>query len=248
MRNQNISDFVAATMDAVLKSQEHRSLFATQYKSAEDVNDAKHKEDDKDSCMADDNDAKEKCHTCHKPMSKCECDSSKASDQNDAKHKKDSKDSKDSSSADDNDVDSTTANPYPKQYDASSADDSSEEKVSSAYDVAIDSFLTASAALDSVGLGRGSAISLKLASLVINAKKKEKESKKSKDSGKSSAKSKDSNSAKDKKSDKSSKDSHSAKDKKSDKSSKDSHSAKDKKSDKSSSSSSSKDSKKSSKK
>jgi hypothetical protein len=296
MKNNNwIADFVANSMDAALKSDEYKTLFGTQYKTAgekcakchkdhedcmcdssmADDQDAKKSKDSKDSSKADDNAAKKKDSK----------DSSSADDQ-DAKKKKDSKDSSmaddddndgndpatgatvsnqgakiefpadsikgpkaskpahasDSNSA--NSLDSSFKNPYPSQYDADeyrNADvlraDDSEERVSSAYNVAIDSLLVASAALDSVGLGQGSAISLKLASLVVEAKKKEKDSKK--DSKKSS---KDSNSAKDKK-----KDSKDSKDSK-----KDSHSAKDKKSDKSSSSSKdskdSKDSKKSSKK
>lgn len=324
MKNNSIADFVAASMDAALKSEEYKTLFGTQYKTAGDKMCAKCHEmhGDKDSCMADDNAAKKS------KDSKDSGDSSYADD-NDAKKSKDSssssskgssskdsssaddnaakksmKDSKDSSKADDNNhmgsgapkdrdhgeydkhfadgkdpstgavvshegakiefpvdkvtgkpahaadshsantLDSTTANPYPgKQYDADEyrngdvlkADDS-DDKVSSAYDVAIDSLLTASAALDHVNLGCGSAISLKLASLVVEAKKKEKDSKKSsKDSKKS-----DSHSAKDKKSkdskDSKKSDSHSAKDKKSDSKKSDS-----KKSD-------SKDSKKSSKK
>ena len=88
---------------------------------------------------------------------------------------------------------------------------------SAAFDVAIDSLLTASAALDSVGLGRGSALTLKIASLVVEAKKKDKKEKKDKKDSKKS--SKDSMSAKDKKSDKKSdkKDSKKSEPKKSDK-------------------------------
>ena len=141
-------------------------------------------------------------------MNFCKCD------------KSDADDSKDSHSA--NTLASSQGNPYPKSMesgyrnaDVLRADDM---EPSVAFDVAIDSLLTASAALDSVGLGRGSALTLKIASLVVEAKKKDK---KEKDSKKSS---KDSQSAKDKKSKDSKKD-----DKKS--SSKDSHSAKDKKSD-----------------
>jgi hypothetical protein len=303
MKNNSIADFVAASMDAALKSQEYKTLFGTQYKTAgekcakchkdmedcmcdssmADDQDAKKKKDSKDSSMADDNDARKHSKDSKESSKDSSKDSSKADDQF-AKHKKDS--SKDSSMADDDDndgndgkdpatgatvsaggskiefkpdtikgpkshaddhsantLDSSTKNPYPgKQYDADEyrnadvlrADDADDEKVSSAYNVAIDSLLVASAALDSIGLGQGSSISLKLASLVVEAKKKDKDSKK--DSKKSS---KDSNSAKDKKKDSkdSKKDSHSAKDKKSDKSSSSSKDSKD-----------SKDSKKSSKK
>ena len=296
MKNQSVSDFVAASMDAVLNSKEHKSLFGTQYKFAQDLNDAKKKkDDDKDSCMADDddndarkkekdssdsssasdmndarkkkdsskdssdadddkdssdadddNDAKKskKCPECHKPMNFCKCDKSDADDDNDSYAPPSSPGSSagkprpvdpgaDSHSA--NTLASSQKNPYPKSMesgyrpgDVLRADDMSP---SVAFDVAIDSLLTASAALDSVGLGRGSALTLKIASLVVEAKKKDKKDKK--DSKKSS---KDSQSAKDKKS-KDSKDSK--------KSSKDSHSAKDSKDSKKSDK---KDSKKSSSK
>ena len=88
MKNQSVSDFVAATMDAVLNSKEHKSLFGTQYKFAQDLNDAKKKKDDsdKDSCMADDdNDARKKKDDSDK-------DSCMADDDNDARKKKDSSD------------------------------------------------------------------------------------------------------------------------------------------------------------
>ena len=62
MKNQSVSDFVAATMDAVLNSKEHKSLFATQYKKATTL---PRLWQDKESCsydsaMADDQDAKKK--------------------------------------------------------------------------------------------------------------------------------------------------------------------------------------------
>lgn len=223
MKNQSVSDFVAASMNAVLNSKEHKSLFDVQYKYAQDMNAAKDScsecgsKHDGDSCMADDdNDARK--------AKKDDEDSSMAWDDNDARKKKDS--DEDSSDADDNDA----RKKKDSDEDSSSASDGLEP--SAAFDVAIDSLLTASAALDSVGLGRGSALVLKIASLTVEAKKKEKDSKK--DSKKSS---KDSQSAKDKKS-KDSKDSK--------KSSKDSQSAKDKKSsDKKDSKKDSKDSKKS---
>ena len=74
------------------------------------------------------------------------------------------------------------------EEDCSDADDSASEEVedesdacdkdedletSAHYDSAIDSLLVASASLDSLGFGRGSALSLKLASLVVEAKKKD---------------------------------------------------------------------------
>lgn len=247
MKNNSIADFVAASMDTALKSEEYKSLFGTQYKTADDKMCAKcHKDMEHcmcDSAMADDNDARsgKKCPKCHESMKDCECDVSMADDNAAKKKEKDSmkaddqdakKKEKDSSWADDQDakkhqlpfekkddhsantLDSSLKNPYPgKQYDADEyrngdvlrADDDAgkDDKVSSAFDLAIDSLLTASAALDSIGLGKGSALSLKLASIVVDAKKKEKDSKKSKkddkkSSSKSSKDSKDNHSAKDK--------------------------------------------------
>jgi hypothetical protein len=218
MKNQSVSDFVAATMDAVLNSKEHKSLFATQYKKAGESMCAKHSK--MDSCAADDeNDARKKRDT--------DEDSSSAWDDNDARKKRDT--DEDSSDADDNDArkkrdtdeDSSDADDdddndaedpkKPVKFDpnfggrdvggpsVSKADDM---EASAAFDVAIDSLLTASAALDSVGLGRGSALTLKIASLVVEAKKKDskdkKDEKKKKDDKKK--KDKDTQSAKDKKS------------------------------------------------
>ena len=94
MKNQSVSDFVAATMDAVLNSAEHKALFGTQYKFAQDMNDAKKhdsmcaKHNKMDSCAADDNDAKKKKFPFQKE------DSSDADDQY-AKKKKDDEDDAD---------------------------------------------------------------------------------------------------------------------------------------------------------
>lgn len=181
----SVSDFVAATMDAVLKSEQHKSLFGTQYKYASDENAGKDsfcaEHGEVDNCSADSppppppkkdpatgatvsGDAGQ--HITF-PADKITADKAKADDSfawddNDArKKKKKDEDEEDEEKEDKKDED-----------DASDA-----ELTSSAYDVAIDSLLTASAALDSVGLGRGSAFSLKLASLVVEAKKKDKDSK-----------------------------------------------------------------------
>src|SRR5574338_962598 len=230
----SVSDFVAATMDAVLKSEQHKSLFGTQYKYASDENAGKDsfcaEHGEVDNCSADAPPPPPKKDPAtgatvsgaggqhiEFPADKITADKAKADDSfawddNDArKKKKKDEDEEDEEKEDKKDED-----------DASDA-----ELTSSAYDVAIDSLLTASAALDSVGLGRGSAFSLKLASLVVQAKKKDKKSKDSKKSSKDSQSAKDKKSKDSKKSDsKSSKDSHSAKDKKSDsKSSKDSKSS-----------------------
>jgi hypothetical protein len=147
MKNNSISDFVAASMDAVLKSEEHKSLFGSQYKFASDENAAK-------------------CEKCQEEV--CSCDSSEADDEE-----------WDSASASDSEEDSD-------EFDSASASDSEEAEEedsdsASAFDVAIDSLLTASAALDSINLGRGSALSLKLASLVVEAKQSASDKKKTDD-------------------------------------------------------------------
>jgi hypothetical protein len=173
MRNSSISDFVAATMDAVLRSEEHQSLFGAQYKVADQLSpapitgggtvgnpfvmpadkiSAKPAKAD-DSSYADDNDAKKK-----KEESSDSSDSSSADDNDAKKKKEESSDSSDSSSADDEDMKSSTA-----------------------FDVAIDSLLTASAALDNVGMEKSASLSLKLASLVVEAKKKKNSDKKEKE-------------------------------------------------------------------
>lgn len=196
MKNKSVSEFVAATMDAVLKSESHRTLFEGQYKTASaDKMCAKHgKMDDcdshsvSDSNSADDNDAKKK-----KEESSSSSSDSHSADDNDAKKKKEESSSSDSHSASDGSSD---------EADSSYADDME----SSAFDVAIDSLLTASAALDNVGMEKSAALSLKLASIVVEAKKKEKDSKKSKKDSKKS----DSNDARSKKKDDSKKDSKSS--------------------------------------
>jgi len=187
MTNKSVSDFVAASMDAALKSAEYKSLFGTQYKFASDENDAK------------------KCPKCNGSMvgDKCSCgDSMMADDDNDARRKKKEEDEKSSSSSDSSDADDNDAKkkkglpPWlKKKEDGESSDEHSAEDEEFAaeaqFNIAIDGLLTASAALDSIGMIKSSTLSLQLASLVVEAKAKKKDS--SKDSKKS-----DSNDAKDK--------------------------------------------------
>jgi len=195
MSNKSVSDFVAATMDAVLKSEAHKSLFGTQYKFASDENDAK------------------KCKGCGCSMDKCDCgDTALADDNNDdvppakpqpkppqsekeqAEHAFDAfKDQTqklpaspfaDKAKADDSYADD-------EESDESDADDSdSDGDSNAAFDVAIDSLLTASAALDSVGMEKSATFSLKLASLIVEAKKDKAEEKKKKDEKKAKDKEK----------------------------------------------------------
>ena len=184
MKNQSVSDFVAATMDAVLNSKEHKSLFATQYKKASESMCEKHSK--MDSCDADDeNDARRKAK-----KDADEEDKASAWDDNDARRKAKRDAEEDTASADDDTEEDT-------EEDTASANDL---EASAAFDVAIDSLLTASAALDSVGLGRGSALTLKIASLVVEAKKKDSKDKKDDKKKKDDKNKKDTQSAKDKKS------------------------------------------------
>lgn len=53
MKNKGISDFVASTMNGILNSYQHKSLFNTQYKTAAKKN---KKNTDSDNCMLDDHD------------------------------------------------------------------------------------------------------------------------------------------------------------------------------------------------
>jgi hypothetical protein len=166
MSNKSVSDFVAAAMDATLNSAEHKALFGTQYKFA-----------------SDENAAKDKCGKCSKDKDSCMCDSAMADDNDARKHKETSSDSSgDSSHADDNDAKSKVCKECgkPKNFckcDSASVNDGSGEsgesvKAEAAFTVAIDSLLTASAALDSIGMDKSATFSLKLASLVVEAKKK----------------------------------------------------------------------------
>lgn len=106
----------------------------------------------------DSDDAKDKkCKECHEKS--CVCDSAKADDV--------------ASASDSLDVDSSDAD-----FDLANVEDEGEELSSAAYDIAFDSLLTASAALDSIGgFEKSAEFSLRLAALVTEAKKKEVDSK-----------------------------------------------------------------------
>jgi len=198
MINKSVSDFVAASMDAVLNSQEHKSLFGTTYKYASDENDAK----------------KGSCSKCGKPNFLCKCDKSNAEDM-----------VEDSSEADDLTVDESADNSNVEDgssFDDSAADDGSDFDESdadddyddnAAYDVAIDSLITASAAFDALGMPKSATVSLKLASLTVEAKKSDSKND-SKGKKKETAKSKDTKGKKDSSAGKKKTDSNNAKDKK----------------------------------
>jgi len=112
------------------------------------------------------------------------------------------KEEKDESEADDKDLDESKDESYADDKDKEDADDcgSAEdglEDVTANYDIAIDSLLTASAALDELNSPTGSAATIKLAHIIVNAKKmKVEELKKSKKDKEKAKKDKDKNQAK----------------------------------------------------
>lgn len=138
MSKNSVSDFVAAAMDAALKSAEYKTLFNTQYKFASD-------------------EGKDKCDECDKEKDHCDC--------GDSSHAHDAEVEDNAAAWDNNDA-------------TAIEEEDKDVKAEAAFDVAIDSLLTASAALDSVGMEKTATFSLKLASLVVEAKKKEEDKKK----------------------------------------------------------------------
>jgi hypothetical protein len=140
MKN-SVTDFIANSMDAALKSEEYKSMFRTSYNKYASADEVEEKVE------VDTDDAKDKCKECHKAP--CKCDMAKADDV-------------EVDSADSDDV---------KPYDFESADDSL--GVAAAYEIALDSLVTASSALDALGLEKSAEYSLRLASIVSEAKKKE---------------------------------------------------------------------------
>lgn len=162
MNNKGISDFVAASMDAVLNSDQHKSLFKSQYKFAskhEDEHDAKDKK-------------KKVCETCKEDEDNCYCWSADDNFDNvppvptlppsGEQGASGAKVSPDGSHMDFSNPARIVGTPPQKAHDGKTA----------SLNIALDSLLTASAALDSIGLSKSSALSLKLASLVSQAKKK----------------------------------------------------------------------------
>jgi len=181
----SISDFVAASMNATLNSKEHRSLFGNQYKTASS------------------------CEKCGESSGDCNCDildesiddEPVTSEQGfeepalddlipeesvlDSFHSPERKleraDKHEKDRVQQHDLDEERE--FAGSNKGSFLDSVDDLPASTAFNVAIDSLLTASAALDSIGLDKGSATILKLASMVIEAKKEDKK-KKSKKKGK----------------------------------------------------------------
>lgn len=200
MKNKSVSDFVAASMDAVLKSKEHKSLFGTQYKFASSEECKEHgKVDDCDANDLELSDDKGQYHpwsehpvsthpSAVKPQSpvvkmpedKIYGNRPKAMDIKNTDWMRQTVSgptpSVDKASADDDTLVMPTV-----EYDEDDKQlhpEADPEMASTAFDIAIDSLLTASAALDSVGMPKSSSLSLKLASLVVEAKKKDVKDKK----------------------------------------------------------------------
>lgn len=175
MNNKSVSDFVAAAMNAVLESDDHKSLFGSTYKKASWEVCPKCKE-------VGEPDMTNACKKCGANFPKKDSDNA---DTNFAKDEIEDEssadDDADDNDSDDVDADESNANDNDVDADECSADD---EKISSAFDIAIDGLLTASAALDSVGFEKSSTLSLKIASFVVEAKKKEKANKDKKKSKK----------------------------------------------------------------
>lgn len=209
MKNKSVSDFVAASMDAVLKSKEHKSLFGTQYKFASSEECKEHgKVDDCDADTAFEvpdhkgnftpvnNPAKDlfKGYNSSVAPSSSTPDWSAPSS---ATPRPTGPSAKDYAKVDHAKADDTLEMPTVEygnnggyKFYRDDEDEEGEEShpgvhpeaepemTSTAFDIAIDSLLTASAALDSVGMPKSSSLSLKLASLVVEAKKKDVKDKK----------------------------------------------------------------------
>lgn len=163
MNNKGISDFVAASMDAVLNSDQHKSLFKSQYKFAskhEDEHDAKDKK-------------KKVCENCKEDEDNCYCWSADDNLDNVPPLPTPPKGNVDrgASGAVVNQEGSNITFTEPGKITAPPPQKAHDGKTAS-LNIALDSLLTASAALDSIGLSQSSALSLKLASLVSQAKKK----------------------------------------------------------------------------
>jgi hypothetical protein len=160
----NIGDLVANSMNQVLNSKEHASLFKKAY--AEECMDCGMAKDGGCTCAP-------KCKQCKKDKDNCMCGDMMADDQNNlfTKHNKCKSCNEDKDNcmcgemyADENNVSNH------EDSDMSWAEDSS-MKSHAAIESAMQDLLTASAALDYAGLSKASELTLKIATLVSEAKK-----------------------------------------------------------------------------
>jgi len=167
MKN-NHANYIAQSMKTLLDSPEYQAIF----KTASSMKDKEEDKDKKDESKADDLDLDSELDfedDSEDLGDDLDLDMSYAKDK-----KKDKKDEDDCGMSDDKkDLDEVVAN----------------------YDIAIDGLLTASAALDELGSPTGSAATIKLANLIVQAKKKKVEDEKAKAKSKKD-KEKDKNMAK----------------------------------------------------
>jgi hypothetical protein len=210
MNNKGISDFVAQQMDKILGSEEHKSLYGSTYKTASEKCMKCHEDkgecscDDSsadDSSSSDENSAEDIYTTAY--VKAAVTDLQRANMQNLA-----SKLMAASKAPKSQEALKAVVNSFPEAakqlkgvhllmkylgYFGSEDKDKTNKDLSHAEDemsseasleTAVDSLLTASAALDEIGFTKGAALSLKLASLVVESAKKKKEDKKKKMSNK----------------------------------------------------------------
>lgn len=187
MPKNSISDLVASDMHSILNSEEHASLFKKAYVQKEAAAPAASpaapakaapvpakaapvaKAPSSMPSKADDNDADKGCPKCNRSKDNCYCGDTMMADDNDVSMKEKTC------------MDCNMAKAECKcEHNKVSDEDESWAKESKACDVAVENLLTASAALDYVGLVKGSELALKLAALVAEAKKGKVNLKKSK--------------------------------------------------------------------
>lgn len=182
---KHVSD-IASAMTQIFESDEHKSLFGLPYKTAQTVQ--RHNQVDPSS-NCDGAMARGECLKCHKTVDSNKADDCSVEESSSSKTASLSKKATEQFCPKCKSVDEPmnghcTHCGEPLPSDDNKAEDCSveESKTSSAFNVAIDSLLTASAALDSVGFNKSSALSLRLASFVVDAaKKKTKKDEKKKD-------------------------------------------------------------------
>ena len=174
-KKSSISDLVANTMNNILNSEEHNSLFKKAYDTKSHCSKCGHASDMCSCNYADDNFMSDKkhfhtgetCKDCGKSSDMCSCGDGGMMADDDSSWVMDASDS---SHGDHHDASDGGHHNSSSHHDAS---DSS--KMATAFNSALKDLITASAALDYVGLDKASELTLKIASLVSEAKKRGKE-------------------------------------------------------------------------
>lgn len=209
MNNKSVSDFVAATMNAVLNSREHKTLFNGHYKTAAKKDKCKNCKQELDSCMCDasmaddmDEDAEKMVDICDKDgnviakvqkkfcedvleclpdeVGACLSEESRMMMEKETVSGPEGEMSSSMMLSEDDDMSDDEDMAYLRHSDDEEFETEDGDMASTAsFDVAIDGLLTASAALDSINMANSSTVSLKLASLIVEAKKAVKEELKS---------------------------------------------------------------------